>query len=177
MLAQQQYPARRRRRRYHRHGTCAPVVAFSSSSGLHNTCTTGRVTTCYGVCSDGRATTCSMASAVAQPQSTPQPQSTQRQRWTHTGKPVCDCLWRLNRHPGIAMLIFVLAVAVSASAAVPPDQTVALNELYSSTDGKGWKNSSNWGVGDPCANAWFGVSCSNGVMYVACSTATALLAP
>jgi hypothetical protein len=48
------------------------------------------------------------------------------------------------------MLVLVVAVASSASAAAPPDQVVALNELYSSTGGAGWRNSSSWGVGDPC---------------------------
>ncbi len=71
------------------------------------------------------------------------------------------------------MLVLVVAVAVaaSASAAVPYNQVVALNELFSSTSGKGWYRSDNWGVGDPCGNAWFGVACRNGVMYVACGTA------
>jgi hypothetical protein len=66
------------------------------------------------------------------------------------------------------MLVVTVAVAASASAAVPYNQVVALNELFSNTSGKGWTRSDNWGVGDPCGNAWFGVSCTNGVMYVAC---------
>jgi hypothetical protein len=66
------------------------------------------------------------------------------------------------------VLVVAVAVAASASAAVPYNQVVALNELFSNTSGKGWTRSDNWGVGDPCGNAWFGVSCTNGVMYVAC---------
>jgi hypothetical protein len=69
------------------------------------------------------------------------------------------------------MLVVAVAVAASASAAVPYDQIVALNDLFWSTNGKGWSFYDNWGVGDPCDNAWFGVSCTNGMMYVACSTA------
>jgi hypothetical protein len=70
------------------------------------------------------------------------------------------------------MLVLVVAVvAASASAAVPYNQVVALSELFSKTSGDGWHRSDNWGVGDPCGNAWWGVSCTNGVMYVACSTA------
>jgi hypothetical protein len=71
------------------------------------------------------------------------------------------------------MLVLAVAVAVaaSASAAVPSNQVVALSELFSNTSGKGWHRSVNWGVGDPCGNAWWGVSCTNGVMYVACGTA------
>lgn len=34
-------------------------------------------------------------------------------------------------------------------------------ELYRSTHGPGWKSRTNWGTGDPCANKWFGVSCTN----------------
>ncbi len=92
------------------------------------------------------------------------------------------------------MLLVVVAVAAaaSASAAVPYNQIVALNDLFSSTSGKGWTRSDNWGIGDPCANSWFSVTCRNsgsgdgsgsgsgsgiGVMYVACACGTAVLPP
>jgi hypothetical protein len=66
---------------------------------------------------------------------------------------------------------FVVATALAAvaSAAVPANQIVALNELYSSTSGKWWWNSANWGVGDPCTNVWSGILCTAGFVYVACS--------
>jgi hypothetical protein len=69
------------------------------------------------------------------------------------------------------MLGVAVAVAASASAAVPYDQIVALSDLFSSTNGEGWRDSSNWGIGDPCGYKWFGVLCTDGVMYVACDTA------
>jgi hypothetical protein len=67
--------------------------------------------------------------------------------------------------------VVVAVVVAAAAAAVPFNQVAALNELFASTNGKEWSYNSNWGVGDPCANAWFGVSCSDGVMCVACGTA------
>jgi hypothetical protein len=70
------------------------------------------------------------------------------------------------------MLIVAVATALAcAHAAVPFNQIVALNELFSDTGGKEWRNNSNWGIGDPCSNAWFGVECSNGVMYGTCGIA------
>ncbi len=44
------------------------------------------------------------------------------------------------------VLVVTVALAASASAAVPYNQVVALNELFSSTSGKGWTRSDNWGV-------------------------------
>ena len=40
----------------------------------------------------------------------------------------------------------------------------ALVALYNSTDGLNWANSTNWLVGDPCVNAWYGVVCGIGVI-------------
>ncbi len=78
-----------------------------------------------------------------------------------------------HRVPSVLMFVLVVAVAVaaSASAAVPYNQVVALNELFSSTSGKGWHFNDNWGVGDPCGNNWINLGCKNGVMCVACGTA------
>jgi hypothetical protein len=66
---------------------------------------------------------------------------------------------------------FVVATALAAvaSAAVPANQIVALNELYSNTSGKWWGKSASWGVGDPCTNVWSGILCTAGFVYVACS--------
>jgi hypothetical protein len=71
--------------------------------------------------------------------------------------------------PSILVSVTVAVVAAVASAAVPPNQVAALSDLYSSTSGGGWNNEYNWGFGDPCSPgtaAWYGVSCSNGMMYV-----------
>jgi hypothetical protein len=37
----------------------------------------------------------------------------------------------------------------------------ALVNLYNSTAGDHWTNSSNWLIGDPCDNDWFGVVCND----------------
>ena len=36
----------------------------------------------------------------------------------------------------------------------------ALVDLYHSTNGDGWFNSSGWLEGDPCLNHWYGVACN-----------------
>ena len=63
------------------------------------------------------------------------------------------------------MLPLVLAwTAGAAHAAVPQAQIDWLAALYNQTDGPHWSNHTNWGSGDPCANAWEGVVCAGGVI-------------
>lgn len=38
-------------------------------------------------------------------------------------------------------------------------QNMALVALYNSTGGPNWHTDTNWLTGDPCANAWYGVTC------------------
>lgn len=40
------------------------------------------------------------------------------------------------------------------------EQYQALRDLYDSTNGPNWRNNTNWMVGTPCSNKWFGVTCS-----------------
>jgi hypothetical protein len=70
------------------------------------------------------------------------------------------------------LLTVAMVVIASTHAAVPANQVAALNELFASTNGTGWTANYYWGVGDPCTNGgWFGLQCSDGVLYAACSAA------
>ncbi len=42
----------------------------------------------------------------------------------------------------------------------------ALLDLYDSTNGDNWINSTNWKLGDPCTNNWFGVLCDPNDLHV-----------
>ncbi|MCP4046103.1 MAG: hypothetical protein GY732_08960 [Gammaproteobacteria bacterium] len=44
-------------------------------------------------------------------------------------------------------------------------EVAALTELYNSTGGDNWTDNSNWLVGDPCADSWFGVVCGVGTVH------------
>jgi len=44
-------------------------------------------------------------------------------------------------------------------------EIAALTEFYNSTDGLNWTDNSNWLVGDPCTNSWFGVECGIGTVH------------
>jgi len=61
-------------------------------------------------------------------------------------------------------LLLVLAVTAAATteAAIPASERQALIDLYTSTNGAGWTNSSDWNepVGTECA--WSGVTCNGG---------------
>jgi hypothetical protein len=73
----------------------------------------------------------------------------------------------VRRDTMLRRFVVVMALAAMASAAVPSNQIVALNELYSNTSGKWWGNSANPAVHEiPCANAWHGISCTAGFVYV-----------
>lgn len=51
---------------------------------------------------------------------------------------------------------------ISQSEAIHSDeQREALIDFYSATGGTTWRNNSNWGIGDPCLNHWFGVMCQD----------------
>jgi hypothetical protein len=45
--------------------------------------------------------------------------------------------------------------------ALPADE---LQNLYLATNGSNWTNNTNWLSGDPCGNAWFGLTCENGTV-------------
>jgi hypothetical protein len=51
----------------------------------------------------------------------------------------------------------------------------ALTDLFKSTNGSNWTRNTNWLRGDPCADQWFGITCSSSnpssvlSMYVPCT--------
>jgi len=40
----------------------------------------------------------------------------------------------------------------------------ALSDLYTATNGPSWLNNMNWLMSDPCANSWYGVVCTSGLI-------------
>ena len=62
----------------------------------------------------------------------------------------------------LASTLFALTLAqhVPAFAAVTQAEREALVALYNSTDGDNWSTNTNWNVGDPCENTWYGVGCN-----------------
>ena len=70
---------------------------------------------------------------------------------------------RANRWVCLAVLILLtLTTAATTQAAIPASERQALMDLYTSTNGAGWTNSTNWNgpVGTECT--WFGVTCNTG---------------
>jgi surface protein len=45
-------------------------------------------------------------------------------------------------------------------------QNLALIVLYNSTNGPNWTTNTNWLKGDPCANAWYGVTCDANIRKI-----------
>ena len=50
-------------------------------------------------------------------------------------------------------------VRQASCAPINVDSAMALVDLYNSTNGDGWLSRDNWLQGDPCFNAWAGVTC------------------
>lgn len=55
---------------------------------------------------------------------------------------------------------------------VLPTERDALVALYNSTDGDNWKDNTNWLVGDPCIDLWFGVKCDGSFSVVGITLST-----
>eukprot|EP00667_Euglena_gracilis_P025198 EG_transcript_29416 len=63
-----------------------------------------------------------------------------------------------------AMLLLPAVAVAGAGEGVAAPELRALRELYAATGGPHWKRSDNWLQKDPCANGWYGVSCTDGVV-------------
>lgn len=60
----------------------------------------------------------------------------------------------------------LLGLSVSTQAAVPATERQVLMDLYNGTNGAAWTTHTNWTVGDPCENAWYGIVCDDGNAHV-----------
>mmetsp|Transcript_11866 Transcript_11866/g.33450 ORF Transcript_11866/g.33450 Transcript_11866/m.33450 type:complete len:200 (+) Transcript_11866:254-853(+) len=54
----------------------------------------------------------------------------------------------------------VMVLVGSCAAAMVSEEVNQLLDLYGSTSGEGWFDSTNWGTGDPCESHWAGVTCT-----------------
>ena len=61
----------------------------------------------------------------------------------------------------LAVLAVFFLVQRQATAFTPLADTErkALVELYEATNGENWEFNSNWLIGDPCENQWYGIEC------------------
>ncbi|OGA46362.1 MAG: hypothetical protein A3G25_16245 [Betaproteobacteria bacterium RIFCSPLOWO2_12_FULL_63_13] len=55
--------------------------------------------------------------------------------------------------------LFLLGWASTARAAIPASERQALLDLYTSTNGKGWTNSTSWNGAEGTECTWYGVTC------------------
>lgn len=59
----------------------------------------------------------------------------------------------------VMALSLSLSLLPAVQAALPVYEVAALKDVFNSANGTGWYSYENWGIGDPCANSWFGVQC------------------
>jgi hypothetical protein len=59
----------------------------------------------------------------------------------------------------VVMCFMLAAVKGQTEPLTPAAQISALNQFYDAMGGASWIHSTNWNVGDPCLNQWFGVQC------------------
>eukprot|EP01096_Ripella_sp_DP13-Kostka_P002443 TRINITY_DN1326_c0_g2_i1.p1 TRINITY_DN1326_c0_g2~~TRINITY_DN1326_c0_g2_i1.p1 ORF type:complete len:107 (-),score=6.65 TRINITY_DN1326_c0_g2_i1:319-639(-) len=57
--------------------------------------------------------------------------------------------------------LIVLCALVYSVFSATTSEIEALNELYEATNGANWIINTNWTLGDPCLNGWYGVVCSD----------------
>ena len=71
---------------------------------------------------------------------------------------------------GIILKSFIVTIAIYFCAGVsvqqaipcetPASQVFALQTFYNTTNGVNWAHKTNWNIGDPCENQWYGVNCT-----------------
>ncbi len=66
----------------------------------------------------------------------------------------------------LTVLAAVVGVYLPADAAIPAAERTALLDLYTSTTGAGWTNSTNWNGAAGTECTWYGVTCDAGVTHV-----------
>ena len=59
---------------------------------------------------------------------------------------------------GVLVALLCLS-ALSVCAYTPQSEINALKDLYYMTNGANWKDNTNWLLGDPCQNQWYGIAC------------------
>lgn len=71
---------------------------------------------------------------------------------------------------GLRLLVFCCGFLATFAATLPSEEVSALKDVYYSTQGAFWRNTTGWWPAgdDPCT--WFGVSCNSGKSHVMCAT-------
>lgn len=74
----------------------------------------------------------------------------------------------LRSRASVGVLLLTLGVGMSApvSAAIPPTERQVLLNLYSSTNGAGWTNRTNWNGAAGTECLWYGIVCDAGQTHV-----------
>ncbi len=57
----------------------------------------------------------------------------------------------------IVTIFFTTIFTTVNAQATPPEERAALMAFFNATNGLNWNNNTNWGVGDPFTNNWYGV--------------------
>ncbi len=60
----------------------------------------------------------------------------------------------------LSSILVLATICALAFAECIISEQAALENLYTLTNGAGWTTKTNWMVGSPCADSWFGISCN-----------------
>lgn len=59
----------------------------------------------------------------------------------------------------IAVIALLCLSVFSVCVYTPLSEINALKDLFNTTNGAYWRDNTNWMLGDPCQNKWYGVAC------------------